>query len=64
MLSASYVLMIMLPVYGNYQVIAAESYLSFRKCMVQAQDYNYKTKRKSFAVCMPIVKDENKIIRK
>jgi hypothetical protein len=59
MVSVSYVLMIMMPFYGNYQVIGAETYLSFRKCMVEAQDYNYKTKRKTFAVCMPIAKDED-----
>lgn len=60
MLSASYVLMIMLPMYGKYEIISAQPYISFRKCMVEAQDYNYRTERKTFAVCMPIVKDENK----
>jgi len=59
MLSASYVFMIMLPFYGNYQVIEAKPYVTFRKCMIEAQEYNYKTKRKTFAVCMPIVKDED-----
>jgi len=51
--------MIMLPFYGNYQVIEAKPYVTFRKCMIEAQEYNYKTKRKTFAVCMPIVKDED-----
>lgn len=47
--------MILMPFYGNYEIIAAEPYTGFRKCMLQAEDYNYKNKRKTFAVCMPIV---------
>jgi len=58
MTSVSYVLMILMPFYGNYSVISAETYTSFRKCMVNAEDYNYKTTRKTFAVCMPIVEKD------
>jgi len=55
MLSVSYVFMILMPFHGSYQVIGAETYTGFRKCMVQAENYNYRTERKTFAVCMPIV---------
>lgn len=54
---ATYVLMILVPFYGKYDVISAEPNISFRECMIQAEAYNDKMRRRrSFAVCMPTLK--------
>jgi len=50
--------MIFVSFYGKYDVIAAEPSITFRQCMLKAQQYNDRpTKRQSFAACMPTIKE-------
>lgn len=59
MFKVTYVLLIMIPSYGKYEVIAAEPRISFRQCMVSAQHHNDKIAGKSFAVCMPTIREKS-----
>ena len=56
MASVSYVLLIIIPMHGLYEIIAAEPHVGFRQCMVEAQDFNERKATKAFAVCMPTIK--------
>ena len=51
----AYVFILLMPWYGNYQIIGAEPQKSFRQCMLLAQQHNDKHAGKSFAVCMPTI---------
>lgn len=57
MTSVSYVLMILIPMHGLYEIISAEPHVTFRQCMVMAEDFNDRKASKAFAVCMPTIKD-------
>jgi hypothetical protein len=50
--------MIFVSFYGKHDIIAAEPNITFRDCMVKAQQYNNRpAKRQSFAACMPTIKE-------
>ena len=66
MIKVTYVLLIMLPMYGKYEIIGAEPLLTFRQCMLKAQEHNDNIEGRTFAACMPSIRgtDADNVISK